>query len=145
MKRKKEDLKDREFMKTLDLLYTAASSVKGRDDVKQFLKVLLTPSERIMLGRRVWIARLLIQGTPYASIASTLHVGMGTIQRVKHWLDDAFPGYEQAMAGLEKEMDKRAIRREIFDNPFSYAALKRKYPLHYLLFPSPKPKKRYRD
>ena len=54
------------------------------------------------------------------------------------------PGYEQALAGLEKEMDRRAIQREIKENPFGYAALKKKYPLHFLLFPSPKPKKEYR-
>ena len=145
MKRTKETMKDPELMKTLDLLYTTTASIRGRQAVKQFLKDLLTPSERIMLGRRIWIARLLIQGTSYEEIAIQLRVGMSTIRRVRRWLEDAIPGYEHAIAELEKEMDTRALKREARENPFSFAAMKRKYPLYYLLFPNPKPKKKYRD
>ena len=132
-------------MRTLDMLYTAAASVKGRDAMKLFLRDLLTPSERIMLGRRIWIARLILQGTSSSEIERKLRVGQNTVARVERWLNDQFPGYEKALASLEKEMDRRAVRRESFADPFSFAALKRKYPLHFLLFPNPKPKKQYRD
>jgi uncharacterized protein YerC len=145
MKRKRNDLSREEYVHTLDLLYTAASAVKGRDGIKLFLRDLLTSSERIMLGRRIWIARLLISGETHASIAQKLNVGLSTVWRVQRWLRDEYPGYEQALRGLEKEMDKRAIWKEIKDNPFSYAALKKKYPVHFLLFPEPKPKKKYRS
>ncbi|MEK7063447.1 MAG: hypothetical protein AAB955_02005 [Patescibacteria group bacterium] len=64
---------------------------------------------------------------------------------MEHWLKDQFPGYEKVIAELEKEMDRRAVRREAKADPFSFAALKRKYPLHFLLFPDPKPKKQYRN
>jgi uncharacterized protein YerC len=144
MKKKKSDLSDEEVMKTLDALYTAASAVKGRDAVKLFLKDLLTESERLMLGRRILTARLLLRGETYEAIHHRLGVAHTTIARIERWLQDEFPGYEQALAGLEKEMDKRAVRAEIKDNPFSYAALKKKYPLHFLLFPEPKPKRHYR-
>lgn len=144
MKKKKSDLSDREIIKTLDTLYTAASSVKGRDAVKLFLKDLLTESERIMLGRRLMVARLLLKQATYDEIRSRLGVGYATIGRIEHWLQDQLPGYEQALAGLEKEMNRRAVRAEIKDNPFSYAALKKKYPLNFLLFPEPKPKSNYR-
>jgi uncharacterized protein YerC len=63
MKRKAEDLSEQEIITTLDTLYTAAAGVKGRAAIKLFLRDLLTPSERIMLGRRLIIARLLIFGT----------------------------------------------------------------------------------
>lgn len=145
MKKRASELSKEERIKTLDMLYTAASVVKGRDAMKLFLRDLLTESERIMLGRRIWIARLLLQGIRYDDIASELKVGLATIYRVERWLNDQMPGYEQALAGLEKEMDKRAVRREVKDNPFGYAALKKKYPLHFLFFPEPKPKKRYRS
>jgi uncharacterized protein YerC len=144
MKKKKADLTDQEIIKTLDTLYTAASAVKGRDAVKLFLKDLLTESERLMLGRRIMIARLLLRGASHYEVRQRLGVGYTTIARVERWLQDELPGYEQALAGLEKEMDQRAVRAEIKDNPFSYAALKRKYPLHFLLFPEPKPKRVYR-
>lgn len=145
MKKRSNELSDKERMKTLDMLYTAASAVSGRNAMKLFLRDLLTESERIMLGRRVWIARLLLQGFHYDDIASELKVGYATIYRVERWLNDQMPGYEQALDGLEEEMDKRALKREMKDNPFGYARLKKKYPLHFLLFPEPKPKKQYRD
>lgn len=144
MKKRASDLSDSERIKTLDLLYTAASGVRGRDAMKLFLRDLLTESERIMLGRRIWIARLLLWGVPYDDIAAELKLSYTTIYRVERWLNDQFPGYEQALAMLEKEMDRRAVKREIADNPFGYAALKKKYPLHFLLFPEPKPKKKYK-
>ena len=145
MKKKLDELSKEEKMLTLDMLYTAASVVKGRDEMKLFLRDLLTPSERIMLGRRIWIARLLLAKEKHIEIARKLRVGLSTIWRVERWLHDQYPGYEQALKRVEKEMDKRAIWREIKDNPLSYAALKKKYPLHFLLFPDPKPKKRYRS
>ena len=144
MKKKSNQLTRAERIQTLDMLYTAASTIKGRDAIKLFLRDLLTPSERLMLGRRIWIARLLLTGESRMEICRKLTVGPNTVWRVGKWLNDQMPGYEQALAGLEKEMDRRAIQREIKENPFGYAALKKKYPLHFLLFPSPKPKKEYR-
>jgi uncharacterized protein YerC len=145
MKRKKDDLSKEDYIKTLDYLYTAVGSVHGRDGMKSFLKDLLTPSERIMLGRRIWIARLLLAGHSQREIGERLKVGPNTVSKVEQWLHDQFPGYETAITGLEKELDTRAVRRESFADPLSFAALKRKYPLHFLLFKSPKPKKHFRQ
>jgi uncharacterized protein YerC len=135
MKKKLEQLSDQEQMETLDMLYTAASAIKGRDATKQFLRDLLTPSERIMLGRRIWIARLLLQGHTQAEIGKKLQVGPNTIWRVQRWLQDQMPGYEQAIEGLESELEKRKGA-----DSFSFKALKKKYPMHFLLFPFPKDK-----
>jgi len=138
MKKMIKDLSDQERMETLDMLYTAASSIKGRDATKAFLKDLLTPSERIMLGRRIWIARLLLQGYSQAYIGEKLQVGPNTIWKIEQWLDGQMPGYAEAIKGLEKEMKVRADKREIAQNPLSFKALKKKYPLHFLLFPNSK-------
>ena len=145
MKKRKEDLTDGEFMKTLDTLYTAAGTVSGRNAMKTFLRELLTESERIMLGRRIWIARLLMRGETYDSIREKLKVSTRTIYRIERWLGEQFKGLKGALKGLEGAMDARAIRREIAENPWSAAAMKKRYPLYYLLFPNPKPKKQYRD
>ncbi len=145
MKRKRDELSEKDFIKTLDYLYTAASSIHGRSAVKSFLKDLLTPSEKIMLGRRIWIARLLMAGYSQREIGGRLKVSPNTIQKIQQWLSDLLPGYENAIAGLEKELDKRAMHKESIKDSFSFAALKRKYPLHFLLFPAPKAKRRYRQ
>jgi len=133
-------LSGQQQMETLDMLYTAAGAVKGRDATKAFLKELLTPSERIMLGRRIWIARLLLEGHTHADIGEQLEVGPNTIVKVDHWLKKQMPGYRDALKGLEKEMKVRSDKRDISQNPFGFKALKKKYPLHFLLFPTPKDK-----
>ena len=124
-------------MATLDALYTAASVLKGRDAIKLFLRDLLTPSERVMLGRRIIIARMLIAGESYDEIGERLRVGRATIGRVHRWLTDQFPGFENAIKEMEREFEQRKRRGPLI----SYAYMKRKYPLHFLLFPEPKKKR----
>lgn len=142
MKVRAKELEDKDRIEILDALYTAASSVKGRADMKLFLRDLLTESERIMLGRRILIARMLIAGCTHRYIAEGLHVGLDTVSRVHRWLDDQLPGYEKAIEGMSKEFDKRywqskAGKRELYAKSAIYR-LKKKYPLHFLLFPWPK-------
>ena len=136
MKVRMSKLGDREIIRTLDTLYTAASAVHGREAVKLFLKDLLTPSERIMLGRRLIIARKLLGGETHDKIVKSLGVGYDTIARIQRWLDDQMPGYERAIAGLEKEFNKRQDKK-LYAQSALYR-LKKKYPLHFLLFPTPK-------
>ena len=123
------------------MLYTAAGAVSGRDATKAFLKELLTPSERIMVGRRIWIARLLLSGHTHAEIGEKLEVGPNTIVKVEKWLKKKMPGYRLAIKGLETELDKRTEQQYIYGNPFSFRALKKKYPIHFLLFPIEKIKR----
>ena len=127
-------------MQTLDALYTAAGTVQGREAMKLFLRDLLTESERIMLGRRILIARMLIAGKKYDDIAHSLRVGSDTVYRIERWLEDQFPGYERAIKNMETEFE---TRKKKWDEKRLYATsalyrLKKKYPMHFLLFPWPK-------
>jgi hypothetical protein len=69
-------------------------------------------------------------------------VGRATIGRVHRWLLDHLPGFETAIKEMEKEFDRRALRHAARE-PFSYAQLKKRYPLHFLFFPNPKIKHQY--
>ncbi|MFZ1075658.1 MAG: Trp family transcriptional regulator [Minisyncoccia bacterium] len=140
MKKKTEELSETERTRTLDALYTAAGAVRGRSAMKLFLRDLLTESERIMLGRRILIARLLLQDDTYDSIRQRTGAGYCTIERVHRWLKDQLPGYETAIAAMEKEFDARDSKKEYSESPLF--RLKKKYPLHFLLFPEPKQKKK---
>ncbi len=135
MKVKLQKLSKQQRIETLDSLYTAASVLKGRDAMKRFLRDLLTPSERIMLGRRIMIARRLISGATQRDIAAEMGVGTDTVWRVEKWLQDQMPGYEQAIKGLEVVLEKRTrdYKRKTSQN--TIAVMKRKYPLHFLLVP----------
>lgn len=142
MRVRKKELSNQESAEILDALYTASSAVKGREAMRLFLRDLLTESERIMLGRRILIAREILSGKTYDEIVSELKVGKDTITRIAHWLEDQMPGYEQALAGLEEEFKKRGAKREdkkMYATSALYR-LKKKYPLHFLLFPNPKSK-----
>ena len=140
MRVKPKQLDDKARMETLDALYTAASVVKGRDAVKLFLKDLLTPGERVMLGRRILIARKLLTGESARTIAADLKVGTDTIYRVARWLEDQMPGYENAIKEMNKEFAERGKKhadKKLYATSALYR-LKKKYPLHFMLFPTPK-------
>jgi uncharacterized protein YerC len=137
MKVRPQQLEEKVRVETLDALYTAASALKNRESTKLFLRDLLTPSERIMLGRRILIARKLLSGESAQKIAADLKVGYDTVYRVGRWLEDQLPGYEQAIQEMEKEF---ANRKAKYQDKKRYATealyrLKKKYPLHFLLFP----------
>ncbi len=138
MKVKAKQLPDKQRIEVLDTLYTAAGTVRGRSAMKLFLRDLLTESERIMLGRRIIIARKLIAGESHRDIEAQMGVGRDTIGRVQRWLWDQLPGYEQAVAELEKELEKRAFKKQYAES--ALFRLKKKYPAHFLLFPFPKKK-----
>src|SRR3989338_7452243 len=143
MKVRIEKLSEKEIIRTLDNLYTAASALKGREAIKMFLRDLLTKSERIMLGRRIIIARKLLRGETYRQISGSLGVGHDTILRVEKWLNDQMPGYEKAITEMEKEFDRRQ-EKKLYATSTLYR-LKKKYPLHFLLFPTPNINKEKED
>ena len=134
MKVRAKILSDKERIETLDTLYTAAGTVKGREAMKLFLRDLLTESERIMLGRRIMIARKLLAGKSQREIGSELKVGTDTVWRVQRWLYDQLPGYERAVEELEKEFKKREFKKNYATS--ALFRLKAKYPGHYLFFSS---------
>lgn len=136
MKVRIKTLSDRHRIEVLDVLYTAAGAVRGRQAMKLFLKDLLTESERVMLGRRIIIARMLIAGETHRIIEEELRVGRDTVGRVQRWLDDQLPGFEHAIAELEKEFGSREFKKMYAQS--ALFRLKKKYPAHFLLFPWPK-------
>ena len=142
MKVRSKQLSNEERMETLDALYTATSSIKDRTTMKAFLRDLLTESERIMLGRRILLAREILSGKTYDEIVLKHKVGKDTILKIRGWLDDQFPGYEIAIKEMENVYEGRKNKHQ---NKKMYATsalyrLKKKYPLHFLLFPTPKSK-----
>jgi uncharacterized protein YerC len=136
MKVRARELPDTLRIEILDSLYTAAAGVKGRQAMKLFLRDLLTESERVMLGRRIMIARRLISGEPYDKIEADLRVGRDTIWRIQKWLFDQLPGYEHAIKELEKEFENRKFKKKYATSMLF--RMKKRYPLHFLLFPNPK-------
>ena len=140
MRRQAKDLIDAERREILDTLYTAAGTTNGREEARAFLRDLLTESERIMLGRRIQIARALLAGATHDEVVASFKVGKDTTMRIARWLEEKMPGYKNVIADMDREFEKRQDKIEIARDPFSFKALKKKYPLHFLLFPAGKKK-----
>ncbi len=136
MKKVIDELSEKERIATLDALYTAAGTIRGRAAMKIFLRDLLTESERIMLGRRILIARLLLQDETSDSIRQRTGAGYATIERIRRWLHDQIPGYETAIAAMEEEFGRRDFKMKYARSMLF--RFKKRYPLHFLLFPEPK-------
>ena len=135
MKLQPRKVKKEDKIKYLDSLYTAVSSLGSREEIKNFLKDVLTESERIMIGRRILIARMLLDDKSYEQITGELHVGYDTIMRVHRRLEDDRDGYEKAISGLRRVVEKRlGPEGEGDGTPYSFGWLKKRYPLHFLLF-----------
>ena len=62
-------------------LVEAFSSLKTKEDVKDFLDGILTPKEREEIPVRLEIVKLLKKGVPQHEIASKLGVGVATVTR----------------------------------------------------------------
>ncbi|MDP3941142.1 MAG: Trp family transcriptional regulator [bacterium] len=88
------------LIKTLELVL---SKITKEEDTSAFLLALLTPTERIMLAKRLGIIILLKEGLPESRIASTLHVTRITVSRMQLFLEARGKGYELAIEILKKE------------------------------------------
>lgn len=116
--------------------YDVIDSLKNREEVRSFFRDLLTPDEIATLMRRVEVATLLISGFTYDQIEDLLGVGRGKITNVQKTLMRHGEGYKiviKRLLELRKRRLKKAKKREKVAIS-SFEQLKRRYPLHFLLF-----------
>lgn len=127
----------RERMQILDEFWTMIALLETKEEVKNFFKDLLSSSESLMLARRIQIAKLLLSEWGYDRIEQKLGTGPTTIASVHRWLQTGFGGYANAIPKLERELYRRervAELRQKESVPYSSAWMKKRYPMHYLLF-----------
>lgn len=132
MKKMKEQLSEKENKEALGRLFTAASAIKNKKQMKQFLGEILTHSEQLMLGRRVWIAQLLLTGHTHDEVCAKLKAGPSTVRRVSKWLDAKLPGYAEAVATQTRKPRNTKHYERV--PATSFTALRRRYPMHFLFF-----------
>jgi len=90
------------------LFWETIADLKTAIKVEEFLNDLLTPTEKIMLSKRLAIAVMLLEGYDYVSIRSILRVSPGTIGNISLWLKYSGSGYRKALEKL--------IRKEKIEN-----------------------------
>ncbi|TSC57224.1 MAG: TrpR-like protein YerC/YecD [Parcubacteria group bacterium Greene0416_79] len=127
----------KERQQLLHEFWTAIALLETVDEINNFFKDLLSETEAVMLARRLKIAKLITHGYDYDEIAKIMHASSATIASVHSWLDGGFGGYRESVRKLETELKRQAAvqeKREKLRDPFSFESLKKKYPLHFLLF-----------
>ena len=85
------------------IFWQTLADLKSSADVKEFLTDLLTPTEKVMLAKRLAIALMLIKGYDYSSIRSTLKVSPQTIGAVSLWLKYSGSGYRKSIERIIKK------------------------------------------
>jgi len=75
-----------------------------RDDntVAEFVDDLLTPTEKIMLAKRVAIALMILKKNTYEEIKNKLKVSKSTIWKVSTWLSAKGKGYRKLLSEIIK-------------------------------------------
>ncbi|MDO8523800.1 MAG: Trp family transcriptional regulator [bacterium] len=134
---KPERLLNKDKYKLLHEFWTTLALLETVEEIQNFLKDLLSETEAVMLARRLKIAQLIYQGKSYESIQKTMQTSPGTIASVHSWLDGGFGGYLKGIQKLRQELGRQAAlqeKKEKSKDPLSLEGLKRKYPLHFMLF-----------
>lgn len=101
--------------------------LENKDQVKSFLKDLLTHTEMKMLAKRIQIAKMLLEGYNYRDIRNYVKVTDSTIARINNILEVEGEGLRTAinyLQKIEKEIERERMR--ITPN------LKKKYPMYFI-------------
>lgn len=86
------------------------ADIKNTRDVQTFLDDFLTPTEKVMLAKRMTIAVLFSKGHDHRSISSMLKVSTTTVNTIAKFLSLKTPGYQLLIKKyLQKESTKEFL------------------------------------
>lgn len=96
-----------------ELFLKTIADLREPSDVQNFLTDLLSPSEKIMLVKRLAIAILLTKGYTYDAIDETLKVSRPTIMNVSYFLKHGENGYQKVVEKIIKSQKREEILDKI--------------------------------
>ena len=91
-------------------------NIKNPDEAQEIINDLLTPTERIMLTKRMAIAMLLSQGYEYREVMKILKVSFPTISAVSNSLKFGGNGYKKAINNILKDEKMKEFFNQIAQN-----------------------------
>lgn len=110
MSKPKKEVEDKQYFKDIHFLYEILFSLKNVEEVKLFLKDILTKSELKMLKRRWHIANLLYEGYDIRTVAFKSHTSTATVLKIKQILDEGNGGMYLALRKTSKTQNKERKR-----------------------------------
>ncbi len=106
MGKPREEVKNREYYKDIHFLYEILGTLKDVDEVKLFIKDMLTTSELRMLKRRWHIANLLDEGHDMRSVARKAKASTQTVAKIKKIIEEGYGGLRLAINRVDERIKK---------------------------------------
>ncbi len=82
------DISDDERRKIIGDFFDIVTNLKTKKETIGFMIGLLSPSEILMLARRIQIAQMLLEGKNYREICDEISVSQSTVASVARWIYD---------------------------------------------------------
>jgi uncharacterized protein YerC len=119
----RKSLSPEEYGHYINNLWNAFILANSKEDIRLLFKDLFTHTEYKMFAKRLEIARRLLAGEDYDSVATNLKVTSHTIAKISNILSERGEGLRKAVESLdrlEKKMAKRhnSIQKNL-ENPLS--------------------------
>ena len=82
-------IKEEDYNKIFSIFYKVIGETENKEEFNRILIDLLTPSERIMLIKRIAVIYLLIKDVDYLTICKVLKVSNGTVSKYRLLMEDS--------------------------------------------------------
>lgn len=114
----RKEVADRIF----EILIKTLVKVKDKKEAYSLAEDLFSPTEKVMLAKRLAIAFLLIKGYRYRSINHILRVSLGTVSSVSLSMSRGQDGYKTILKKIADEEKLDELFRSILENAVSVPA-----------------------
>ena len=109
--RLRKEIEERMFK----VFFQSMANAKSPKEAKILLNDLLTPTEKIMLAKRLAIALLFLRGYNYSDIRQILKVSYGTISQVANRLKTEGSGYRKIVTKMARQEVWKDLLNQIND------------------------------
>lgn len=103
------------YNRIFEIFFKTIADVRLPLEVKEFFDDFLTPTERIMLAKRLAIAVLLAKNYDYRSISKILRVSVSTVASVNVFYKYAGQGYHRVVKRILDEEKQEEFWQKIDD------------------------------
>ncbi len=94
-------------------LRKALADLKTENEISAFLDDLLTPTEKVMLAKRLAIAILLDRGYDQRTVHTIMKTSLSTVNEVNYWLKNKGNGYRLVLNKLKTQHEWQSLKGEL--------------------------------
>lgn len=105
-------------------MFEVISGLGSKKEIANFFLGLFTPSEALMIARRIQIAKMILDGYGYDDIRKKLKVGNNNIQQIDRWIHEDGLDFSNLIKSKVGKQNKKT------KNSYNTESLLDKYPYH---------------